>query len=464
MSTLTIPSVGEVQDWPAPGPKGYPLVGSLPSMRRDPLKFFLDATLDYGDVISINLGLQRILLVNKPEHIKHVFQDNYENYRKSDMVATLKPIFGNGIIMSEGDTWLEQRRTILPAVRGARFSTMAASITGATSDMLDRWDRQTIGARPLNLSQEMIGLTLDAILRTMFSVTTHKDSALVHDALAVILRHIEKRVWALLPIPESVPTSSNRAFRRALRTLDNLVQDLIDGRRRDPASHDDLLSVLLAAYDDPQTGTKDPKLLRDQVMSMLIAGHETVSNALTWTWYMLSRNPTVENRIREELDTVLSGRVATMADLAKLAYAAKTFKEAMRLYPPVWYVSRTALADDRLGDTHIAAGSTLVVCAYALHRNPRYWENPEGFDPERFNDADEAARHKCAYLPFGGGPRNCLGMRFAMMEGPLIMATVLQRYRLELVPGRNVEPEPMITLRPSEDLLMTARPATTMAQ
>ncbi len=273
--------------------------------------------------------------------------------------------------------------------------------------------------------------------------------------LKVVLREVENRVWAMTPIREHVPTRANREFKRALAALNSVVYTLIETRRRDPEPPQDLLSMLFAAYDDPERREESNKELRDLVMSVILAGHETTANALTWSWYLLSKNPTVGRRVRQEVATVLGGRTPTIHDLKDLKYTQMVFEETLRLYPPVWTFSRTALGDDRLGSTPIPKGPTGMLCAYAVHRNPKFWDNPEGFDPERFAPERAEGRPPFAYFPFGGGPRLCIGHRFAMMEGVLVMAMVAQRYRLELVPGYKVEPEPMITLRPRNGLKMT---------
>jgi cytochrome P450 len=439
------------------GPKGYPLVGLLPKIWSDPLRYFVDIARVYGDVIPLQLGPERIFMLNHPDHIKRVFQDNHENYRKSDYYEKLRPILGEGIFMSRGEAWLNQRRTAQPAFQGARFAAMAAKITDATEQMLERWRGYAESGRSFDAGTEMMWVTLDVIVRTMFSITPGDRANAVYEALTVVLRQAEKRVWSLTNLPEYIPTRSNREFKKALAALDSIVLEIIEQRRRDTAEYDDLLAMLMSAYDAPSDGPPNHRLLRDQVMSILLAGHETTANALTWTLYLLSKNPTVEGRVLGELQTVLGGRTPTFQDLSKLTYTTMVFNEAMRLYPPVWTLSRTAIEDDRMGDVSIAAGTTVMLCAYSVHRNPRYWDNPEDFDPERFTEERVAERHRYAHFPFGGGPRVCMGQRFALMEAQLIVAMLLPRYRVDPAPGHVVEPEPMITLRPRGGLPVTIR-------
>jgi cytochrome P450 len=439
----------------AEGPATYPLLGHLPHIKRDTLGFFVKAAAEYGDIVPIHMGVERVLMVNNPDYIKHILQDNFRNYRKSKFYQKIKPILGDGIFISEGERWLGQRRTLQPAFHGPDLQAMGDEMVSAAAEMVARWRPSHDQGRALEVSEEMMRLTLDVVLRTLLNVRLGGDEDVIFANLRVVLREAENRVWAMTPIREHVPTRANREFKRALAALNSVVYTLIEKRRHDPEPPQDLLSMLLAAYDDPERREASNRELRDLVMSVILAGHETTANALTWSWYLLSKNPTVGRRVRQEVATVLGGRAPTIHDLKDLKYTQMVFEEAMRLYPPVWTFSRTALGDDRLGSTPIPKGTTVMLCAYAVHRNPRFWDNPEGFDPERFAPERVAARPPFAYFPFGGGPRLCIGHRFGMMEGVLVMAMVAQRYRLELVPGYTVEPEPMITLRPRNGLKMT---------
>lgn len=438
-------------------PPAYPVLGHLPAIRRDPLRYVANLVADYGDVIPLKLGPHRVLMVNHPDHIKHVLQDNFRNYRKSDFYEAVRPLLGNGIFLSDGDDWLSQRRTMVPAFQGVHLTRIGNAMTGAISEMLDRWQGEQLSGRPFDITGEMMKVTLDALVRALFGTKSGAETDAFYDAVTVVLQRSEKRVWALANLPLSIPTPGNLKFVGALKELDKIVWSMIEQRRADPAAGEDLLSMLMAAYD---LGGSEPdlKLLRDQVMSMLLAGHETTANALNWTWYLLSKNPTIERRVREEVQTALGDRVPEFADLPKLPYTKMVFEEAMRLYPPVWTMSRAALEPDRLGDHEVEPGTTVMLCPYAVQRNPDYWPNPEGFDPERFSEEAKKNRPRYAYFPFGGGARVCLGQHFATMEAQLLIAMVMQRCQLDLVPGQTVEAQPMITLRPKDKLMMVATP------
>jgi len=436
-------------------PPAYPVVGHLPAIRRDPLRYVANLVADYGDVIPLKLGPHRVLMANHPDHIKHVLQDNFRNYRKSDFYESVRPLLGNGIFMSDGDDWLSQRRTMVPAFQGVHLTRIGQAMTSAIGDMLERWQGDQLSGRPFDITAEMMKVTLDALVRALFGTRSGTQTAAFYDAVTVVLERSEKRVWALANLPLSIPTPSNLKFVAALKELDAIVSGMIEQRRANPATGEDLLSMLMAAYD---SGGSEPdlKLLRDQVMSMLLAGHETTANALNWTWYLLSKNPSVERRVRDEVLTAIGDRTPEFADLPKLNYTKMVFEEAMRLYPPVWTMSRAALEPDRLGDHEVTPGTTIMLCPYAVQRNPRYWPNPEGFDPDRFSAEAKKARPRYAYFPFGGGARVCLGQHFATMEAQLLIAMVMQRCRLDLVPGQTVEPQPMITLRPKDKVMMVA--------
>jgi cytochrome P450 len=421
------------------------------------LRYFTQISRDYGDVVPIHMGPERILFINRPGYIKHILQDNHANYRKSKFYAKLRPILGNGMLLAEGETWLKLRRVAQPGFQGPRIESMASAVVEATSDMLGRWEHAGEGRQTQDICAEMMRLALDVVFRTLMNVRLGDESGAVYDALGGVLREAEKRIWEMTNIAEYLPTRRNREFRKALKALDGIVYRVIDERRKNPGEHDDLLSLLMAAYDDPDSPMESAKQLRDEVMSFIMGGHETTAAALAWAWYLLSMNPEAARRLREEAHTVLGDRQPTYRDLQDLSYAKAVFQETVRLYPPVWTMSRTALDDDELGPYRVRKGTTVMLCHYAVHRNPRYWKNPDDFDPERFLEAGAEEQQRFAYFPFGGGPRGCIGSRFALMEGPLVLAMVSRAFGLELAPGTPVVPEPTITLRPRGGIQMTVR-------
>ncbi len=453
MTTLELCAKTAIAKQVLVGPRTRPLVGNLLDIKRDPLRFFLEVSQAYGDVVPIQMGRERVLMINSPDYIKQILQDNYPNYRKSDFYAKLRPIFGDGIFLSEGDVWRQQRQAVQPAFHKEMIEKLASEVDSTVGDLLRRWHSKYGDGESFDVSPEMMRVTLDVVLRALFDVRLGNEADAVHDALTVILTEVERRIWSLTKIGEYLPTKRKRSFQRAMSTLDDFVNRIVERRRGDSTPHNDLLSMLLDRYGEP----RDAQMLRDQIMSMVLAGHETTAGALSWSWYLLSKNPSVERRLKEEVGTVLGDRPPTIADLPRLSFARMVFEESMRLYPPVWTISRTALNDDVIGGVQVKAGTTVMLCPYAIHRSPRYWENPEGFDPERFSPDRSKLRHPYAYFPFGGGPRACIGKQFALTEGPLVLAGVMQSYRLEIVSGHPVEPVPMITMRSREGIRMTLR-------
>lgn len=424
------------------GPRGLPVLGVARDLRRDPLKYFVDLMLTYGDVVWFRIGPADVVMLNEPDAVRHVLQGNHRNYHKSRFYEAFRPLLGRGIFLAEDDAWLSQRRVAVPSFGGPRFAPMAAAVASAARDLLDRWAASPDGV--VDVMPEMMRVTLDAVTRAFFHLDIVGEHDALHDAFTVILRHTERRVWSPLPLPERLDAILHPEYRAAMATLDGVVDRLIDDRRRNPLESDDLLTALIAAHDGHPDGRQ---LLRDEVVSMIAAGHESTACALAWCLCLLSRHPEAADRLRAEADA-LGGAEPGFGDLARLPFARMVFDESMRLFPPVWTISRRAIAEDRIGDTVIPAGTTVMLCPYAVHRNPKHWRNPEGFDPARFAPGGEAERARYAWFPFAGGPRVCLGQRFAVMEAQIILTMIAQRFDLELMPGETMAPEPMITLRP----------------
>ena len=440
---------------PLPQAPGYPLLGILPKLKGDQLRYFVDLVGEFGDMIELPLGPRKVLMLNHPQAVEQVLQRNAKNYHKSRYYGPLKPILGEGIFLAEDDRWLHQRRSAVPGFQGCQLKRMTEVMWQATEEMLDDWQALCAGGQRLELVPAMMGVTLDIVLRTLLSYRIKSGSRDVMSALTVILREAERRVWALLPTPLGLPTPRNRALRRSLALLDDLVDSVVGARQASGERGEDLLQLLIDAQPEMRAAGMPESLLRDQVLSTILAGHETTANALSWTFILLSKHPDVRRRVEAELADVLGGRQPCFEDLHALTYTKQVFFEAMRLYPPVWTLSREAMADDEILGRPVPRGSTVMLCSYAVHRRPEYWPNPEGFDPGRFAPEVMERRPRHAYFPFGGGPRKCLGERFATMEALIILAGVLQRFRLDLAPGQEVRPEPMITLRPSGAVGMT---------
>lgn len=440
----------------APGPRGYPVLGLLHKAWQNPPEFFLNVALQYGHVVCLRLGLHRAYLISHPDHIKHVLQDHHLNYPKTAArVEKIKPLFGEGLTTSGGDGWRRQRLAIQPAFARERIAGLGCVITDATTAMVERWTRAATDGQALDIAAEMLQLTQRIALKMLFSDELADEADVMDRALTTVLGYINQSTWALFSVPQSVPTPRNRRFHRALGVLDTFVYRTIDRRRRSGQTTDDLLSFLLGVRDEETGEGMSDRQLRDELMTMFVAGHQTTANALAWTWYLLSKNPETEQCLQVELSSGLGGRPPASRDLGSLTYTRMVVEEAMRLYPPTWITARRPVEEDEIGGYRIPANSVVLLSPYVTQRHPAFWKDPDAFDPERFLLEHVAERPRYAYFPFGGGPRVCLGRSFALMEAQLIVATVAQRYRLQLVPGYPVEPLAMMTLQPRHGVMMT---------
>ena len=434
--------------------RGNAVFGSALQMRRNPLRLLTEARRQHGDFVRFRLGPYRVQLLSHPDYIAHVLQKNPRNYLK-DGYEHIK-IVGNGLLASEGDFWRHQRRIVQPAFHRERLKGMARTMTQVTEDMLERWRVHAAGSEaPLDIDAEMSRLTLEITGRTLFSADVGGEAGEVGRALQTVLNLGFQRTGRFLPVPLGIPTPGNRRYRAAVAKLNAVVDGLAHRRRKSGAGGDDLLAMLLEAQEAENGGGMGHRQLRDEAMTILTAGYETTARALTWSWYLLDANPRVREKLDEELDRALGGRMPGFEDLGRLPYTGMVFKESMRLLPPVWGLSRLVAEEDEIGGYRVPKGSRVVISQYVTHHHPDFWEEPETFDPERFAPEWDAGRPKYAYFPFSGGPRQCIGSNFATMEAVLILATVAQRYKLSLVPGHPVEPEPSFTLRPRYGLRMT---------
>lgn len=430
----------------------YPM-GALRHVRDQPLQFLTDITREHGDVVQFRVGPYNTMMVAHPDAIKHVLVTNSANYDKHtpgyDMLASL---LGNGLLTSEGDFWRRQRRIAQPAFHRRRIAAFADTMVVFTEQMLEHWANAAALGRTIDLAAEMNTLTLRIVAKTLLGTEMGPIAEQVADAVTAINVFVNKATTGIFE--RYLPTRDHLRAREAVRTLDRIVFDLIAERRARTEASDDLLAMLMEARDEETGEGMSDRQLRDEVLTMFLAGHETTSNALAWTFYLLSTHPGIQRRLGAELDEVTGGRSPTLDDLPRLPYLARVVKESMRLYPPAWTLERRAREPDEIDGYRIPAGTLVLISAWVTHRHPKYWPNPEGFDPDRFSPEAEKARPRYAYFPFGGGPRQCIGNNFAMMESQLILATILPRFRPWLVPGHPVVPEPLITLRPRYGLQM----------
>jgi cytochrome P450 len=436
-----------------PGPRGLPILGMLPALRRDPIGVFTRAVQRHGDVVFFKIADRRAFLITNPDDIRHVLQDNARNYHKSPLYQKLRTTLGDGLLTSEDSFWLRQRRIAQPAFHRQRVAALTGVMADAASEAAAHWETIASTGRPVDIADEMMRLTRTVVLRALLGADIGPYSSTIDEAWTVINEYIGESFWSL-GVFDRLPSAKRRRFHAAQGTLRGAVDHVIDERRRHPSDSVDLLSMLLGARDEETGETMTDEQLRTEVTTFLLAGQETTSLALTWTWYLLSQHPQARQRLETELDQVLKGRRPEYADLAHLPYTRMVVDEAMRLYPPAWVFSRQAMGEDRLGGYRLPKGWIAFVVPYVLHRLPVYWPNPDAFDPERFSPERSADRPKFVYVPFGAGPRQCIGNQFALIEAHLIVATLAQSFRLHLAPNQRVEAWPLITLRPRYGMSM----------
>ena len=431
----------------------------LKQIRDDQIAVFSrdDFVNDIG--ITKLLG-QHFFLLNSPDYIKYVLLTNSENYPKSRLNRQLlRPVLGDGLLTSGGEFWRRQRRIAAPAFHHRRLSALAGTITQCAEEMIERWRSADDRRGAPDISVEMTALAMQIVTRTLFSRDIVGSVHELGKAISVIVKSLGKpSIIDLVGLPEWLPRRRDSKTVEAIAAVERTIYDIIAERRANPSETRDLLSMLLEARDEETGEGMTDRQLRDEAMTLFAAGHETTGTALTWTWYLLSQHPEVERRLHEELRIVLGGRTPSFGDLEALTFTRMVFEEAMRLFPPVIAFNREALSDDVIDGQKIPAGAMVKISPYVTHRNPKLWPNPSRFDPDRFMPDRARVRYRYSYLPFGGGPRICIGNSFAMMEAQLILATVAQAFRLQLLPGHPVEAKGQATLRPRWGLLMTLQP------
>jgi len=427
-----------------PGPKNPPVLGHLREFRAHPIQFLMKLAREYGDLVYFRVASQHIYLVNHPDLVREILVTNQANFTKSRALQRARVLLGEGLLTSEGRFHLRQRRLVQPAFHRERLAAYASVMSECGIRLRDRW---TAGST-LDVSSEMMRLTLAVVGRTLFSADVEAEAPQIGEALTAVLKMFRILMMPFSEYFAKLPLPSVRRFEKARAVLDQTIYGLIHERRRSGVDTGDLLSMLLLTHDEEADGSgMTDWQVRDEALTLFLAGHETTANALTWTWYLLSQNPECEQRLHEEIDSVLQGRHPSMSDLPQLRYAEMVFAEAMRLYPPAWAIGRMAKGPFELDGIKIAAQSICIVSPYVMQRNSRWFPDPESFDPERWTPEARDVRPKFSYFPFGGGARVCIGERFAWMEGVLMIAAIAQKWKLRLAPDQRVEPLPLITLR-----------------
>ncbi|HZH91405.1 MAG TPA: cytochrome P450 [Pyrinomonadaceae bacterium] len=430
---------------------GSPLFDLL-AFRRDPLKFLTSLAREHGDIVQFRMGPQHALLLNHPDLVRDALVARADHFHKGRALQRSKRLLGEGLLTSEGEYHRRQRRLAQPAFHRKRVESYGAVMVEYAARQSALWrDGET-----RDIAHEMTRLTLSIVGKTLFDAEVESEADEIGRALTEMLELFQMLLLPYSEYLERLPLPANRRFARARAALDSVIYRIIDERRATGADRGDLLSMLLLAQDEEgATGGMTDEQLRDEALTIFLAGHETTANALAWTWYLLARNPEAEARLHSELDAVLEGgRLPTVEDLPRLRYTEMVFAESMRLYPPAWVVGRLVVKDYAVGD-HVAKTGTLVLISqYVMHRDSRFFPDPLRFDPERWTPEAKDARPQYSYFPFGGGARRCIGEGFAWMEGTLLVAAIARRWRMRLAPGHPVVEHPRITLRPKHGIRM----------
>jgi cytochrome P450 len=445
-----------------PGPKARFPGELLLAFRRDPLGLFARTAHRYGDVALLRLGRTRLYLLNHPDFVKDVLVQEHRRFHKGRGLELAKYLLGEGLLTSEGEVHRRQRRLAQPAFHPQRIAGYAAAMVRQAERISERWVElgRTADSPPeLDIHREMMRLTLAIVADTLFGADVESEAQEIGQAIATSMELFRSYMsLPFAPLLERLPLPSTRRFLKARARLDATIYRLIAQRRAAVEDRGDLLSMLLLAQDEEGSGGMTDQQLRDEAMTLFLAGHETTANALTWSWYLLSQHPEVEARLHVELNTVLGQRRAEAADVPRLPYTSAVLAESMRLYPPAWVIGRRAIMEHEVAGYRVPRGSIVLVSQWVMHRDPRFFPDPERFDPDRWTEAARAARPRFAYFPFGAGPRTCIGEQFAWMEGVLVLATLARRWRPRLVPAQRIALQPSITLRPASGVRMVLEP------
>jgi cytochrome P450 len=425
-----------------PGPASSGVAGFFREYNRDPLTYLTNLSQTYGDVVSLTSFNYRVYYFSHPDAIEQALTTQARKLYKGRILKANSRLFGNGLLTSEGDFWLRQRRLAQPAFHRGRITSYADTMVRFTERLLESWH----DGEERDIHAEMMRVTLQIVAKTLFDADVDREAQQVGKALEAIM-HLNSNFRRLVLTPSWLPTAQNVRAALATRRLDQIIFRIIARRRAVPRDTGDLLSMLLAAQDENGSRMTD-KQLRDECMTIFLAGHETTAIALSWTWWLLAQHPEVEAKLHAELDSVLGGRSPKLEDLPRLPYNEKVITESLRLYPPAWAMARLAVEDVELAGYVVPKGCGVSFAQWVVHRDPRWFDAPLEFRPERWTAEMQKRLPRYAYFPFGGGPRQCIGNNFALMEAQLLLATIAQKFRFSLVPGHPVIPQPSITLRP----------------
>ncbi len=429
-----------------PGPPPNLIRSLFGAMQQNPLDYFTAMAQEYGDVSGMRIGKFRSLFINHPDLIEDVLVNNSRKYHKGRILQANKYLFGEGLLTSEGDFWLRQRRLAQPAFHRARVSAYAATMAEYTEQLIATWRN----GEERDIHEEMMQLALRIVGKTLFDADVTRDAKEVGETLDILL-HIAANFGRTILVPLWVPTPRNIRAKLGIKRLEKVIYRIIADRRASGRDTGDLLSILLQAQDEEGTHMND-RQLRDETITLFLAGHETTANTLSWTWWLLAQNPAVEKKFHEELDGVLGGRAPTVDDLPKLTYLSHVLTESLRLYPTAWGMARLAAEEHEIAGYPVRPGYGVAFAQWVIHRDARWFDAALEFRPQRWESGLAKQLPRFAYFPFGGGPRQCIGNTFALMEASVVLATVGQRFRFALAPDHKVTPLASITLRPKNGI------------
>lgn len=440
-----------------PGPSFSGPLGGLKFLKNDILNYATKTCLEYGGVTSIRAANKRVVFITRPEAAEYIVRGNHTNYLKGVSFQKLRYIMGNGLLVADGPGWQKQRRLAQPHFNRPVVLKYKDQIAECTTELINRLEGFADTGEPIDLFAEMSLAAFNLVGKTLFGTDIKEEMEIVERVLPDVVQLIYKQIQSPVHLPLWLPLPSHIRYKKAEAQLNDVVYRIIEERRKEGKDRNDLLTKLMFAVDEETGEGLSDQQLRDEVMSIMLAGHETTADGMAWTWYYLAKNKEVAAKLHQEVDSVLQGRMATTDDLAELPYASQCIDETMRIVPPAWSFTRQAIEADVVNGYEIRPDDIVVVCPYILHRQPDLWPNPECYDPDRFDPAVARKRSRWHYLPFGAGPHNCIGQHFALIEMKTVVAAVAQRFDFDLEPGHAVEMDPGITIRPKNGLMVRVR-------
>jgi cytochrome P450 len=438
-----------------PSPKGNFILGHAMSFRRNPLEFMIESVKALGDFISFRLLTKRVYLVSDAEIGRYILQSNNKNYTKSPGYRPLRLLVGNGLFTSEGTYWLRQRRIYQPAFSNKSVANYTKNVTDSAQKTIAKWQELTARNEPINASQDMTEITLEIIGRSLFSTNLGEEAKHFFEPLTTGLKYINDRAMrAPFVYPTWFPNEAKKEFDNAVNNLDQVVSSVIQERQQKQNWPEDLLTSFLTTKDEESGENLTPSQVRDECMTLFLAGHESTANVLNWLFFLLTKHPEVRQKVLNEIDQTIEGRIPGYNDLHKLTYLVQVINETMRLYPPIWHFGRMNINEDEVGGYTFKPKSHFRISCYTIHRNPKYWKDPDRFDPERFSPVNIKNHVPGSFIPFGYGPRLCVGRNFAMMEITLIIAMLYQKYIIKVKDANQIKILALLMLRPDRDMVL----------